>query len=156
MTRNAANERIKHEYFTYLEEGKGLSAQSVDAIAKALARFETYTRHRPFKSFHRQQAIGFKKHLADQLNLRTRERLSKATVHSTLGALKAFFLWLAGQPGYKSHLQYSDAEYFSLSLKDTAIAKATREPLVPTIEQIDAVLAAMPAGTASEKRNRAV
>lgn len=156
MRRNATNERIKHEYLTFLEEGRGLSTQSVDAVAKALARLETYTGHRDFKKFHRQQAVGFKKHLADQLNLRTGERLSKATVYSTLGTLKAFFQWLAGQPGYKSQLQYSDADYFSLSLKDSAIAKARREPRVPTMEEIRTVLRVMPNSTSIERRNRAV
>ena len=115
-----------------------------------------YTRSRDFKRFHRQQAVGFKKHFADQLNLRTRERLSKATVYSTLGALKGFFLWLAAQPGYRAHLQYQDAEYFSLSLKDTAIAKATHQSPVPTVEQIRAVLNNMPSRTDFEKRNRAL
>lgn len=88
MKTNAANERIKHEYFAYLEEAKQLSAQSVDAVAKAIDRFETYTGRRDFKQFHRQQAVAFKKHMAEQHNRRTGERLSKATIYSTLAALK--------------------------------------------------------------------
>jgi integrase len=156
MRCNPVNARIKHEYLTYLEEGKGLSPESVDAAAAAIARFEDYTERRDFKKFHRQQAIGFKKHLADRCSRRTGERLSKATVYSVLGCLKAFFLWLAGQPGYKSRIQYGDAEYFGLSLKDTAIAKAKREPQVPTVDQIRGVVQVMPNATAIEKRNRAV
>lgn len=88
------------------------------------------------------QAFEFS--IDNQLNIRTSERLSKATVYSTLTALKAFFLWLAGQLGYKSRLQYSDAEFFNLSLKDTAVAKSVREPRVPTIAQIRLALNAMP------------
>lgn len=38
-----------------------------------------------------------------------------AIVHATLVHLKRFFQWLADKPGYKSRLQYSDAEYFNLS-----------------------------------------
>jgi integrase len=156
MKTNAANERIKHQYFTFLVEARRLNEQSVDAVAKALDRFESYTSRKEFKAFHRQQAIAFKQHLAGQLNLRTKERLSKATVYSSLTALKAFFHWLAGQPGYKSRLQYSDAEFFNLSLKDTAIAKSVREPRVPTIAQVRQVLDTMPNTTAIEKRNRAL
>lgn len=156
MQRNPDNERIKHEYFSYLQYGRGLNEQSIDAVAKALSRFEDCVRFRDFKRFHRQQAIAFKNHLANQLNLRTKERLSKATIYSTLSALKAFFLWLAAQPGYKSHLHYSDADYFSLSLKETAIAKATREQRVPSAEQIRAVLDNMSDQTDLEKRNRAL
>jgi integrase len=156
MKTNAANERIKHQYFTFLVEARRLNEQSVDAVAKALDRFESYTTRKDFKAFHRQQAIAFKQHLANQLNMRTSERLSKSTVYSTLTALKAFFLWLAGQPGYKSRLQYSDAEFFNLSLKDTAVAKSIREPRVPTIDQIRLALSAMPTTSSIDKRNRAL
>lgn len=156
MKTNPANERIKHQYFTFLVEARRLNEHSVDAVAKALDRFESYTSRKDFKAFHRQQAIAFKQHLANQFNLRTKERLSKATVYSSLTALKAFFLWLAGQPGYKSRLQYSDAEFFNLSLKDTAIAKSVREPRVPTIAQVRQVLDAMPKTSAIERRNRAL
>ena len=98
----------------------------MDAVAKALSRFEAYTRHRDFKAFHFEQAIAFKKHLAEQKGQQSGEKLSKATLHATLAQLKRFFQWLAWQPGYKSRLQYSDADYFNLSDKDTRIATARR------------------------------
>ena len=41
-THNAQNERVKHAYFTYLREAKGMSEASIDQTAKALNRFETY------------------------------------------------------------------------------------------------------------------
>jgi site-specific recombinase XerC len=104
-THNAQNERVKHTYFTYLREAKGMSEPSIDQTAKALSRFEAYTGHRDFKQFHRKQAEAFKQHLAGQRGQRTNEPLSKATIYSTLTTLKAFFVWLAGQPGYKVALQ---------------------------------------------------
>src|SRR5215213_8995602 len=110
---NPENERIKRRYFAYLKEAKRRGEPSLDAAAKALRRFESYTRFRSFKAFHIEQAIGFKRHLAEQSNQRTGKPLSKATLHSTLAALRAFFLWLAGQQGYRSRLAYSDAEYFN-------------------------------------------
>lgn len=155
-TINPVNERIKRSYFAYLKEAKRNGEQSVDAAAKALNRFEAYTKFRDFKAFHREQAIAFKRHLADQRNGRTKEPLSKATLHSTLAALSAFFFWLAGQPGYKSRLTFADADYFNLSAKEMAVAKAIREQRVPTIEQIKHVLAVMPNGTDIERRNRAL
>jgi hypothetical protein len=36
----------------------------VDAAAKALNRFEVYTKYKDFKAFHYERAVGFKKHLA--------------------------------------------------------------------------------------------
>jgi integrase len=139
-----------------LKEAKGRSEASIDAVAKALNRFETYTRFRDFKAFHIEQAKGFKAHLAEQMNLRTGKRLSAATLYSTLGALKAFFQWLAGQPGYKSRTSYADAEYFNLSEKEARVATAHRDKDAPTIEQIRHVLTSMPVQTDIEKRDQAL
>lgn len=155
-THNPANERIKREYFTFLKEAKRYSDTSLNGVAAALNRFEVYTKFRDFKAFHVQQAVNFKKHLADQRNARTKEALSKATLYSTLTALKNFFQWLAGRPGYKSRLGYADAEYFNLSDNDTRIAKAHREQAAPTLEQVAHVIRTMPATTDLELRNRAV
>jgi integrase len=152
----AENVRIKRRYFTFLKEAKRHSEPTVDAAAKALNRFEVYTKYRDFKAFHFQQAIAFKRHLAEQKGQQSGEKLSKATLHVTLTQLKRFFQWLAWQPGYKSRLQYSDAEYFNLSDKDTRIATAQREQKVPTLEQIKYVINTMPDSTDIERRNRAL
>lgn len=153
---NAENERIKRKYFAYLKEAKRHSEPTVDAAAKALARFEEYTRHKDFKAFHFEQAVAFKKHLAEQKAQLSGEKLSKATLLATLTQLKRFFQWLVWQPGYKSRFQYSDAEYFNLSDKDTRIATAQREQKAPTLEQVKYVIATIPAGTDIERRNRAL
>src|SRR5215510_139517 len=155
-THNPQNERIKRAYFTYLTEAKGFSEATLDAVAKALNRFETYTKFRDFKTFHIEQAKGFKASLAEQMSARTKDRLSKATLYATLSALKRFFVWLAGQPGYKSRISYSDAEYFNLSAKETRIAKAARPARIPTLEQIRHVIHTMPASTEIERRDRAL
>jgi len=155
-THNPDNERIKRRYFAYLKEAKRHSEPTVDAVAKALARFETDTKYRDFKKFHSEQAIGFKRRLAEQTNQQTGEKLSKATMHATLAQLKAFFSWLAGQPGYKSRLQYSDADYFNLSEKDVRVANARREQTGPTLEQAKHAIASMPASSPIELRNRAL
>jgi integrase len=155
-THNPQNERIKRRYFTYLVEAKGFGESSLDGIAKAMSRFETYTKFRDFKAFHIEQAKGFKASLSEQMSLRTKDRLSKATLYATLSALKRFFVWLAAQPGYKSRISYSDAEYFNLSAKETRIAKSHRDEQVPTLEQIRHVIRMMPTGTEIERRDRAI
>ena len=153
---NPENERIKRKYFAYLKEAKRHSEPTVDAAAKALSRFEECNRYRDFKAFHFEQAIAFKRHLAEQTGERSGEKLSKATLHATLTQLKSFFFWLAGQPGYKARLQYSDADYFNLSEKDKRIATAQRERKAPTLEQVKHVIGMMPAGSEIERRNRAL
>jgi len=153
---NPENEHIKRKYFAYLKEAKRHSEPTVDAVAKALSRFEECTRYRDFKAFHFEQAIAFKKHLAEKRAQASGEKLSKATLHATLTQLKQFFQWLSLQSGYKARLQYSDAEYFNLSEKDMRIATAQRQQKVPTLEQIKHVIQTMPAQTEIERRNRAL
>lgn len=153
---NAANERIKRDYFHYLREAKGRSDASLDVVAKALARFEAANGHKDFKKFRIEQAVAFKGKLDKKIAARTGERLSRATVNSTLSALRDFFIWLADKPSYKSRIGYSDADYFRLSDKDVRIATARRDKPVPTLEQIHHVLATMPHATDIEKRDRAL
>ena len=156
LKHNAANERIKREYFAYLKEAKGRDEASIDGVAKALARFEDTTQRRDFKRFHREQAMAFKRKLGEAVNARTGERISKAMMHSTLRDLRAFFFWLAHLPGFKSAIAYADADYFNLSDKDVAVARARREKRVPTLAQVHHVLSAMPSDTVLARRDRAL
>ena len=151
---NPNNERIKRKYLIFMKEARQQQEATIDAIAKAINRLENYTKFRDFKSFHFEQAVGFKKYLGKQENQQTGAKLSKATMNSTLRQLKSFFQWLSMQAGYKSRINYSDAEYFNLSENDVRIATAKRSKPVPTIEQIKHVLSAMPSNTSLDKRNR--
>lgn len=153
---NAANERVKREYYRYLKEAKGRDEATIDAVAKSLARFEDSTGRKEFRRFHREQAVAFKRRLAEAVNSRTGERLSKATMLSTLRDLRAFFFWLAHLPGFKSHIAYADADYFNLSDKDVAVARARRDKAVPALEQVEHVLTVMPADTVVQRRDRAL
>ncbi len=155
-THNPKNERIKRRYFAYLKEAKRQSEATVDQVAKALARFEGDSRHRDFKAFHLELAVSFKRRLAEEVSQSSGQRLSKATLHATLAHLKRFFHWLAGQPGFKSRLSYSDSEYFNLSEKDTRVATARRERAFPTLEQVAHVLATMPRESEVDRRNQAL
>jgi integrase/recombinase XerD len=153
---NAQNERLKRSYFVYLKEAKRHDDSTLDGVAKAIHRFESYTKFKDFRSFRIEQAVGFKHHLAELANQRTGKPLSKATLHQTLNALKNLFRWLAGRPGFRSRLSYQDADYFNLSEKEARIATAHRQGAIPTLEQIHFTLRAIPSGTDIEKRNRAL
>lgn len=153
---NAANERIKRDYFRLLKDGRGYDDASIDAVAASISRFETYTRFKSFEKFHIEQAVGFKRWLAEQQNQRTGRPLSKATMSSILRALREFFLWLSGQPGFRSRISFGDTAYFRLSEKDDRVAQMSIEPPVPTLDQIVLVLSEMPAETVLQRRDRAV
>ncbi|WP_227287458.1 tyrosine-type recombinase/integrase [Boseongicola sp. H5] len=158
MTRkfNEENERIKRRYRHFLREAKGCDMATVDKAADAILRFERSTGFKPFKRFHIDQAMTFKQKLAAEKNARTGAPLSKATIDSTLRAVKAFFLWLAGQPGYKSRIAYADAQYFNLNAKDARVAHAQRDTPFPTPEQARHAFDQMPATTPLQRRDKAL
>jgi integrase len=153
---NEKNERTKRDYWTFLEEAKRMNRGTVDKVAADIAEFERFTACKDFALFRIDDATRFKRHLAESLSAATGKPLSKVTIYHRLKALKAFFQWLAGRPGFKSRISYADAEYFNPTNHDTHIAKATRDKPAPTIEQIRHVLVSMPSHTDIEKRDRAL
>lgn len=150
------NERIKRKYLRHIREANGRDDATVTKAAEAILRFETSTNFKTFKVFHIDQAIKFKARLEAEKNKRTGKPLSKATIDSTLRAVKAFFKWLAGEQGYKSRISYSDSEYFNLNTKDARIAHAERETPYPTLEQCRHAFTLMPSATPIERRNKAL
>ena len=153
---NYENERIKRDYLHFQKEAKRKSEGTVEAIRKAILRFEAYTGFKDFRTFHKEQVIAFKKHLYETKAERTGEPLSKSTLLSTVNTLKDFFAWLSQKSGYKSRIHLEDIEYFNLSEKETRIAKAGKFREFPTLEQIHKVIFSMPTGTDIERRNRAL
>lgn len=149
IPRNSKNERLKREYADFLKHADGKAEQTIRQIEKSIQRYETFTGHADFGAFDQQKAKGFKADLANR-------ELAKATILSTVTALKRFFGWLAKQPGYKSKIQLTDIDYLSLSEKDIHAAKAPADRAIPTVEQVLHVVETMPAETAIDKRNRAL
>ena len=70
--------------------------------------------------------------------------------------LREFFLWLSGQPGYRSRIRFGDTAYFRISEKDARAAGTVNDRPVPTLDQIDKALRGMPVTTVIQRRNRAV
>ncbi len=157
MTRlNSSNERLKRDYLRYLKEAKGKSEATLDSVRKALARYESYTSGKDFKTFRREQAVAFKARLSETDGVRTGDILSASTQAATLASLKEFFTWLAWQPGFKSKIHLPDIDYLSPSLKDAARAKASKLRDFPSLEQISATIQSMPNVTVVDRRNRAL
>ena len=125
----------------------------MDAAAKALSRFEEYTRYRDFKAFHTEQASAFKQHLAEQ----------RATVR--------------GEAEQGDPARYPEAAQTVLRMAcrepDTSHAFSIPKPSISTspirirglrppsgaasadLEQVKRVIATMPNGNEIERRNRA-
>lgn len=153
---NAENARIKHRYGQYLKEARRQSEASIDKAMAAIDRFEAHNRHRSFKKFHVQQALSFKRALADTSSETSGKPLSAATRHATFSALRAFLIWLADQPVYRATVRYADAEYFNASQRDRTIATTKREKSTPRLDQIQFVLSKMPTETDIQRRDHAV
>ncbi len=155
-THSPENERTKRRYVQHLKEVRGLGGVATDQFTKAIDRFETYTKFTNFEKFHIEQVRGFKQHLYEQTGVRSKEPLSHSTVYTTLNSLKTFFMWLAGQPGFKSRFRYGDWEYFNPPRATASIAKAHRTRRGPSVDQVRRVLAAMPSETDVQRRDRAL
>jgi integrase len=153
---NPKNERMKREYLIWLEETMGRDRKTVDQAAAAISVFEASTIWKDFRQFHYEQARKFKRDLDTRIVESTGRPLSVASKVSRLRAVKAFFVWLAGQPGYRGKLKHSDMEFFNAPANELRIASATAYRRVPTLEQIRHVLATMPSGTPIERQNRAL
>jgi integrase len=153
---NPGNERAKYRYLHYLREVKGRDSASIDGAAKAIHRFEEHSKNRDFKKFHIEQARAFKAHLIGAPNARTGAPLSASTIHSTLAAVKAFFVWLAQQRGYRLRINIADVEYFNAPDNLSRVATARRYKACPTVKQVRVILEAMPAGSEIERRDRAL
>jgi integrase len=151
--RNSENERIKRQFLQHLRRARGKSEKTVLDSAAAIDRFLEANGHKPLKKFHRRQAIAFCERFEEVRNERG-ALLSKVTVTKTLKALGEFFGWLSEQPGYKSRISSTDAEYFTPSRHAQEVARSKRTQFVPTIEQVHMVIAAMPNATVIQRRNR--
>jgi integrase len=156
LKHNPRNERIKRDYMEYLRHAKRYSDPTIDGVLKSIRRFEDYTGFKDFKQFTRRHAMDFNRDFQVMPNARGTGMLSRPTVYTTLSQLRAFFIWLAGQPGYKSRLTYGDAEYFNLTDKQARIAKAPRLQRQPTLEQIAAVVVAINPTTDLDRRDQAL
>lgn len=150
------NERIKHDYATYLRHAKGQDDTSIDKARAAIRRFEESTKFKPFKKFHRQQAADFKDFLDKQKNAKTGKPLSFPTVDATLRLVKGFFHWLVSRAGFKRVLTYADVEYFNNTRKAGRVAHTERAIPYPSMQQAAHAFQAMQFESEFQKRDKAL
>ncbi len=149
------NERIKRRYTAYLKGPKGRDEKTINKVAAAIRKFEDSTGYKPFKKFHIDQGGKFRVYLEKAKNPRTKRPLSHATIDATLRLVKTFFLWLSEQPGYKSRISYTDAEYFNNNRKNARIAHTQRTTAYPSLEQCKRAFEAMPEADETQMRDKA-
>jgi len=153
---NPKNDRVKREYLIYIKDARQRSPKTVEQIRHAIDRLEAYTGFKDFATFNKEQALGFKRALLGSTAQRTGKPISKATAHHVLQAIKEFLAWLQSRTGYRRRIDPMHIAYLNLTTKDERIAHTTSPKCYATLEQYQAALFAMPAGTDTERRDRAV
>lgn len=154
--RNSDNQRIKRKYLVWLKDARGLSEASIDKAAAALARYDDWLAGKDFRTLHAERARAFKRHLAGLKNAATGRALSAVTVNSNLRDVKAFFYWLADQPGYKSRISRSDADYLNPDRKSDQARRGSLWKPHPSPEQARHVILNMADDTVLQRRDRAL
>lgn len=154
---NPNNEIVKRRFFEQLEHARnGKDPKTVDQYIKAIHEFEVFTDFKDFKMFNSDCAIEFKNYLADKLNKRTGEPISKSFYFHYLSYVREFFEWLvANEKGYKK-IKLRTVEYLYSTRNDRNIAKATGYQECHLLPDILATIRNMPSDSEMELRNRAM
>ncbi|MDE2362023.1 MAG: tyrosine-type recombinase/integrase [Hyphomicrobiales bacterium] len=151
----AENERLKHEYISYLRDAKGKQQASIDSALRAIARFEASTGLKPFRKFRIEQVRKFREDLRDATGP-TGEPLSASTIIATLRQAQDFFVWLSREPGFRKSINDNDIMHFTPSERDNRIASARRERWIPEVDDVRRAVDAVPEDTPIAKRDRAL
>jgi site-specific recombinase XerD len=148
---NEKNERLKRRFLEYRKFARQLSEKTLDREIAALERFDVWNGRKDFARFHIEQAMGL-----EQSKTKAGKPLGKSTMRSVLATLREFVLWLSQQDGFRSRIKAADADYFNLSRRDEAEARAAPPRPAPSINQAKRALALMPSTTPQQKRDKAV
>jgi len=149
------NERIKRHFLEYRKYARQLSDKTLDREMAALERFDVWNQRKDFAQFHIEQAMGFRTHL-EQAKGAGNKPLAKSTMRATLATLREFILWLSQQDGFRSRIKPKDADYFNLSRRDEAEARAAPPRAAPSVNQAKRTFSLMPTTTPIDLRNKAV
>ena len=154
--RNTDNLRIKRKYLVWMKDARGYSEAYIDKAAAAISTYEAFLAGKDFRAFHSERARAFKRHLASKRSARGDALLSASTVNGILRELKAFFLWLADQSGYKSKITHSDAAYLTSDRKTENARRQTLWKPHPSPAQVRRLLREMATGTIVQRRDQAL
>ena len=152
---NEKNERLKRQFMEYRKYARQLSDKSLDRELAALERFDVWNGRKDFNKFHRDWAMGFRDHL-ERAKTPRGQPLGKSSARAIMATLREFTLWLSQQDGFRSRVRAADAEYFNLSRRDEAEARAAPARPAPSVKQAKRALQAMPTTTPHEMRDKAL
>ena len=94
--------------------------------------------------------------VAKEISRALHDLMTAASTNGMLREVKAFFLWLADQPGYKSRVTHSDADYLTPDRKSEAARRSSCWKPHPSPDQVRHLLRSLPTDTVLQRRNRAL
>lgn len=154
MKNNVKNEKIKRRFFRFMKEAEGYSETTINSIEKAIWLYEDYTKHEDYGKFNSSKAIGFKNSLLGRKH--KGKPVSSRTVYHYLRYLTKFFVWLSGQPGYKSKIQADNISYLSLDKKKVREILSPKPVKFPTLEYVMELTKSFKINTEIDQRDRAL
>ncbi|MGE4169850.1 MAG: hypothetical protein AB7F28_03935 [Candidatus Margulisiibacteriota bacterium] len=150
----AKNEKIKRRHLQWLKEAQGYSDKTIYEVEKSLWKFEAFSKEADYAAFNQKQAKEFKSWLSRQTH--QGKALSLVSQYHYLRHVKSFFLWLSGQPGYKSRVSVFDVQLLSLDKQQSRIAKSIRPVKYPTVFYVKKLCASIEIKTEVDLRDRAL
>ncbi len=152
---NEQKERVKRRFLEYRKHAKRLSDKSLDKELATLECFDVWNGRKDFARFHIEWAMGFRKHL-EEAKSATGKPLGKSSTRAIMATMREFTLWLSQQDGFRNRIKPADADYFNLSRRDEAEARAAPARPAPSFKQAKRALALMPDKTARQMRDKAI
>ncbi len=152
----AKNEKVKRKYFAHLRGAEGFSEKTVEAVEKAIWKYEEFGGDEDFAAFNDQRAKAFKKWLESARNKRTKQAVCLTTQYHVLRHLKDFFTWLSGQPGYKSRISPYHVQYLKLDKKQSRMAISPKRLEYPSAEYVKKVCQSIDIRNEVDRRDRAL
>ncbi len=154
MSVKSKNEKIKRKYLQWLGQAAGLSKSTILAYERALSLFDEFSDDKDYATFNQRQAVGFKDWLQD--GGKTGRSVSITTIYNQIRYVKAFFTWLAGQPGYKSRVKLDAVSYLTLERGKVRQATAPKPVKYPSLEHILSLVRSIRPETVIDQRDRAL
>ncbi len=154
MKLNLKNELIKRKFYRRLKEAEGMAEATVANIKKAVLLYEDFTKQADFIKFNTDKAVEFKKWL--QKREFRGQTISLTTYHSYLRYLIKFFIWLSGEPGYKSRITPDKIAYLKLSRKEERIATQYIPCNFPSLEYVRKLADSIQINCEVDMRDRAL
>jgi hypothetical protein len=132
MSVRSKNERMKRKYLNWLGQAEGLTESTVIGYERAICLYDEFSGNHDYATFSQRRATAFKDWV--QTRRGVDKGVSITTAYNQIRYVKAFFKWLAGQPGYKSRVKLDAVSYLTLERKKVREATAPRPVKFPSFD----------------------